>query len=83
MTPILANCSASISELKKSPTALLAESNGAPIAILNHNKPTAYLIPSETYELMMECLEDYELAKIVEERRKEKSQAIEVSLDEL
>jgi len=77
MTPILANCSASISELKKSPTALLVESNGAPIAILNHNKPTAYLIPSETYELMMECLEDYELAKIIEERGK--SQAVTVS----
>ncbi|WP_353572205.1 antitoxin [Candidatus Albibeggiatoa sp. nov. BB20] len=65
---------------ERSPTALLAEFNGAPIAILNHNKPTTYLIPSKTCEFIMECLEDYELAKIVEERRKEKFQAIEVLL---
>lgn len=38
---ILANRSASISELKKNPTFLIQQSNGEPIAILNHNKPTS------------------------------------------
>ncbi len=83
MRQVLADCSASISELKKSPTALLNEAAGAPIAILNHNKPAAYLIPAETYEWMMEMLDDIELTKIVKERFKDKSQAIEVSLDDL
>lgn len=83
MRQILTNCSASISELKKNPTALLNDADGSAIAILNHNKPTAYLVPAETYELMMDIMDDYELGKIVESRREDLSQAIEVSLDDL
>jgi len=83
MRKILTNCSASISELKKNPTALLNDADGSAIAILNHNKPTAYLVPAETYELMMDIMDDYELGKIVESRREDLSQAIEVSLDDL
>jgi len=65
MRQILADCSASISELKKNPTALLNESAGAPIAILNHNKPAAYLVPAETYEWLMDKLDDQELVEVV------------------
>ncbi|TXL15748.1 antitoxin [Methylococcaceae bacterium HT4] len=83
MRQVLSSCSASISELKKNPTALLAEAEGAPIAILNHNIPTAYLIPAETYEWLLEKLEDSELAQIMKERAGEKKYAIEVSLSEL
>jgi len=50
MESVLARCSVSISELKKNPSALIEQAGGEPIAILNHNKPTAYLIPAETYE---------------------------------
>ena len=83
MRQILADCSASISELKKNPTALLNDSEGSPIAILNHNKPAAYLIPAETYEWMVELIDDYQLGRLVEERLKDKDQAVEVSLDDL
>lgn len=83
MRQILADCSASISELKKNPTAILNGSEGSPIAILNHNKPTAYLIPASTYEWMMELIDDYQLGKQVEERQKHKDQAIEVNINEL
>lgn len=83
MKPVLADCSASITELKKNPTALLNEADGAAIAILNHNKPAAYLVPAETYEFLMEVLDDYELAKLVEERRADLSEAIEIDIDDL
>ncbi len=83
MRQILADCSASISELKKNPTALLNEADGSAIAILNHNKPAAYLVPAETYEWLMDVVDDYELGKIVEERRNDLSKAIEVNLDDL
>lgn len=83
MKQILADCSASISELKKNPTALLNEADGSAIAILNHNKPAAYLVPAETYEWLMDVLDDYELSKVVEARRSDLSDAVEVSLDEL
>lgn len=83
MRQVLSSCSASISELKKNPTALLNQAEGAPIAILNHNVPAAYLVPAETYEWLMEELEDFELSKVIKKRSAEKSQAIEVSLDDL
>jgi prevent-host-death family protein len=54
MESVLAKCSASISELKKNPSALIEQSDGEPIAILNHNRPTAYLIPAKTYEAILE-----------------------------
>lgn len=83
MESILADCSASISELKKNPSALIEKSDGEPIAILNHNKPTAYLIPAETYEMMLEKIEDYRLGLIIQERQNEKTSAVEVTLDDL
>lgn len=83
MESVLARCSVSISELKKNPSALIEQSNGEPIAILNHNRPTAYLIPAQTYEALLEKVEDYQLGVIVKERQNEKISAVEVSLDEL
>jgi antitoxin StbD len=83
MRQVLADCSASISELKKNPTALLNEADGSAIAILNHNKPAAYLVPAETYEFLMDMLDDYELARLVESRRLDLSDAVEVSIDDL
>ncbi len=83
MRQMLSSCPASISERKKNPTALLNKAEGAPVAILNHNVPAAYLIPAETYEWLMDRLEDSELAQIVSERAGEKENAIEVNLDEL
>jgi len=41
MQPILANYTASITELKKSPTQLLKDAGDEAIAILNHNVPSA------------------------------------------
>ncbi|MBW6508459.1 MAG: type II toxin-antitoxin system Phd/YefM family antitoxin [Desulfuromonadales bacterium] len=83
MKSILANCSASISELKKNPSALIDQANGEPIVILNHNKPTAYLVAAETYEKLMERIEDYQLGMIVKERQNEKISAVDVDIDEL
>lgn len=83
MRQVLSSCSASISELKKDPVALLTEAEGSPVVIFNHNVPAAYLMPAETYEWLMEKLEDYELAMIVKERAGEKSDAIKVNIDEL
>lgn len=83
MRQVLADFSVSISELKKNPSSLLSQASGSPIAVLNHNKPAAYLIPADTYEAIMEMIEDYELGKLVEERRGERAEAVAVSLDDL
>ena len=83
MKAVLANCSASISELKRNPSALIDQSEGEPIAILNHNIPTAYLIPAETYEELIERIEDYQLGIIINERQNQKINAVAVDIDEI
>ena len=83
MRQVLTGYSASISELKKNPTSLLNEAGGSAIAILNHNKPTAYLVPAETYEWLMEVLDDYELGKVIDSRRGDLSSAIDVNINDL
>jgi len=84
METILSPFSASISELKKNPTALLHQANGSPVVILNHNRPTAYLVPANVYENMLELLEEYELGLIVRKRLAEEAdKAIEVDLNAL
>ncbi len=81
MERLFAHASVSISDLKKNPSRIINESEGAPVAILNHNKPSAYIIPAEAFEALMEKLEDYELSRVVKERESESS--VKVSLDEL
>ena len=83
MDSLLAELSASITDLKKNPSALIAKSSGKPVVILNHNRPAAYLIPAETYEALLEHLDDLELDLLIRERANEKSKAVSVSLDEL
>jgi len=84
MQPILANYTASITELKKSPTQLLKDAGDEAVAILNHNVASAYLVPSALYENMMEIMDDYYLRKEVDEALKYKEEdLIEVSIDDL
>ena len=81
MEHILSGFSASISELKRNPTALINEADGEAITILNHNIPTAYLVPADTFEMLLNQLEDAELASIVRSRRNEIRSAVEVDID--
>ena len=83
MDHILTRFAASITELKKNPTALINEAGGSPVAILNHNRASAYLVPAELFESMMDVLEDFELGQIIEARKPEMDHAVEVMLDEL
>lgn len=78
---ILAEISAGVSELKKNPMAVVAQGEGAPVAILNRNEPAFYAIPAKTFEYIYDILEDVELRAIVEERVDQPE--IKVDLDEL
>jgi antitoxin StbD len=80
MELILARTSIGISELKVNPSAAIEQADGA-VAILNRNKPVAYLIPAHEWEAICERLEDIELAEIVRARRGEK--AVSVKLEDL
>jgi len=81
MELLYTNASVSISELKKNPSTVIDEANGFPVAVLNRNKPAAYLVPAAAFEALMEKLEDLELARLVKERENEPT--VKVALDEL
>jgi len=83
MQQIFAPFSATMSELKQNPAALLEKAEGETIAIFESNTPTAYLVSPTEYERMLNLLEDYELGQIVKARQAEKPFAVEVSLDDL
>ncbi len=80
MQRLHARSSVSISDLKKNPSGVIAQSKGEPVVILNHNRPTAYLIPAATFEAILEHLDDLDLARLVRERQDEPS--TKVRLDE-
>jgi len=80
-TRILTETAASISELKANPMKVALSADGEPIAVLNRNEPAFYCIPAETYELLMDRVEDLELMALAKERRDEES--IKVDINEL
>ena len=53
---IFATRSVSITELKRSPSAVLEQAGAEPVAVLNHNRPAAYLLSPEVYASMLERL---------------------------
>lgn len=80
-TTILAETAASLAELKNNPLATVAAGDGFPVAILDHNEPAFYCIPAKAYELLLDKIEDAELAAIVESRKLQPE--IEVARDEV
>ncbi len=78
---ILADVCAGISELKKNPMAVVAQGDGAPVAIMNRSKPAFYAVPSKAYEQLLDKIEDMELAALVHER--EHQSEVEVDLNDL
>lgn len=81
MDTIHASTSISITELKRNPSAVINAADDDAVAVLVHNKPSAYLLPAAVYEELLDRLEDLELAELVCQRRDEPR--ISVTLDEL
>ncbi|MGH8158573.1 MAG: type II toxin-antitoxin system Phd/YefM family antitoxin [Rhodanobacter sp.] len=81
MEAILADNSISITELKRNPSAVIEAADGESVAVLVHNKPSAYLVPAATYKRLLDRIEDLELAELVRSRASERR--IKVKLDEL
>jgi len=81
MANVLADVVVSISDLKKNPMAVVSQGEGFPIAVLNRNQPAFYCIPADSYEALLDKIEDLELNAIADARAKQ--QRIPVNLDEL
>lgn len=78
---IFAKNTVSMTDLRRNPSEVIEVANVSPVAILNHNKPAAYLISAAAYEDMLEQLEDAALIKIVKARAG--GPTVKVTLEEL
>jgi antitoxin StbD len=81
METIHADLTVSVTELKRNFAGVLATAKDAPVAVLNHNKPEAYLLSAKHYESVINALEDMEDKRLVEERST--GPFVEVAFDEL
>ena len=81
MQRIEAQVAVSVSDLKKSPSAVMENAGGETVAVLNHNRIMAYMVPAAAYEAMLERLDDLALVDTIRARADET--AVRVSLDEL
>ena len=60
MQTIMADLTVSVTELKRNFSSILAQADDSPVAVLNHNRPEAYLISAAHYERLAAYLEDLE-----------------------
>ena len=84
MDTILINTSVSVTDLKRSYADIVKFADESAVAILNHNRPEAYLLGAAHYERLMahmEDLEDLEDAKLLQER--ENGSFVNVNLADL
>ncbi len=78
---IYARTTVSMTDLRRNPSGILEDAGDAPVAVLNHNKPAAYLLSARAYEALLDRLEDAELTQIVKQRQSGKR--VKVKLEDL
>nr|VFK06795.1 MAG: antitoxin StbD [Candidatus Kentron sp. LPFa]VFK33225.1 MAG: antitoxin StbD [Candidatus Kentron sp. LPFa] len=76
----LPETTANISQLRENPLATVA-AGGFPVAIIEHDNPVFYCVPTQVYETLLNELEDIELNTITGSR--EDQAEIGITLDEL
>ncbi len=81
MQRVEAHIAVSVSDLKKSPSAVMDDAAGETVAVLNHNRVMAYMVPAAAYEAMIERLDDLALVDVVKARADESP--VRVSLNDL
>ena len=71
MQKLLANRSVSITELKRSPSAIIEQAGDVAVAVLNHNRPAAYLVPAAMYMRQMAALDAATLREAIAASRRD------------
>jgi antitoxin StbD len=79
---VLASACVSISNLKANPAAVIAEAQERQVAVLNRNKPVAYVISPKVWEAVMDMLDDRALVREAEAALFEEGDDIAVNLDD-
>lgn len=79
MQRVEAEMAVSVSDLKKNPTAVVDGAAGRAVAILNHNRVMAYMVPADTYEALIDALDDQALVEIAKTRAGEKGVPVDLN----
>jgi len=83
METVLSELTVSMSDFKKNPARILREAGKQPVAVLNHNKTAFYMIAPDLYEDLLESVYDREIGPLIQARRSQIADAVEVDIDEL
>ena len=70
---IHAKTTVSMTDLRRNPRKILEIAGDLPLAILNHNKPAAYLLSPQAYEALLNLADDLHLIKIIKSRSDRKT----------
>lgn len=81
MDTILSNTTVSVTDLKRSYADIVKFADDSAVAILNHNRPEAYLLGAAHYERLMAYLEDLEDIKLLQARAN--GPFVDVNIDDL
>jgi antitoxin StbD len=83
LEPALADFGVSISELKRNPTAVIAEARKHQVAITNRNRPVAYIVAPHVWEYLCDLVTEQRVVREAEEELADtESEGIEVNLDD-
>ncbi len=82
IVPILADIGVSITDLKRNPAAVVAAARSQQVAILNRNRPVAYVISPEVWEALTDMAVEQRLIREAQARLDDDlSDMVEVDLD--
>ena len=78
---IYARNTVSMTDLRRNPSKILEIAGDLPVAVLNHNKPEAYLLSAKAYEALLDLVDDLSLIKVIKVRSGAKT--VKVKLEDL
>jgi antitoxin StbD len=81
IVPILADVGVSISDLKRNPAAVIEAARSQQVAILNRNKPVAYLVSPEVWDHIVDVFDDRRLVRDAQEALEEEGEDVVIDLD--
>lgn len=83
MDPIYADFSIGMSEFKKNPAQVLRTVGDKPVVVLNHNRPSFYMVTPSLFEALIEQFADRDLVEVARHRLTLKHTAVDVDIDQL
>jgi antitoxin StbD len=78
---IHAKTTVSMTDLRRNPSKILESAGDLPVAVLNHNKPEAYLLSAKAYEALLDLVDDLSMIKTIKARSGGKT--VKVKLEDL